>query len=136
MKKVGILFILLNVLSFSAVSAKSTKTTTTTQSVISRFNQLEAEYERLLNMEQQEYDKLKATADAATNKLAEKEAQKAQLQERISKVEAAGEAKAFKAEYAELAKKYKSVVKALDNEIKSLKATIDNFTAIETLKSN
>ncbi|WP_369712813.1 adhesion protein FadA [Leptotrichia sp. HSP-342] len=135
MKKVGILFILLNVLSFSAVSAKSTKTTTT-QSVIGRFNQLEAEYERLLNMEQQEYDKLKATADAATNKLAEKEAQKAQLQERISKVEAAGEAKAFKAEYAELAKKYKSVVKALDNEIKSLKATIDNFTAIETLKSN
>ena len=59
MKKVGILFVLLSALSFSAASTKSTKPsrpskTVTTQSVSGRFNQLEAEYERLVNMENQE----------------------------------------------------------------------------------
>ena len=139
MKKVGILFVLLSALSFSAASTKSTKPsrsskTVTTQSVIGRFNQLEAEYERLVNMENQEYNKLKANAEVAANKLAEKEAQKAQLEERISKVEAASETKAFKAQYAELAKQYKAVAKSLDTEIKSLRATVENFAAIEALK--
>ena len=139
MKKVGILFVLLSALSFSAASTKSTKPsrpskTVSTQSVSGRFNQLEAEYERLVNMENQEYNKLKANADAAASKLAEKEAQKAQLEERISKVEAASETKAFKAQYAELAKQYKAVAKSLDTEIKSLRATVENFAAIEALK--
>ena len=133
MKKVGILFVLLSALSFSAASSKSSKTTAN-QTVTGRFNQLEAEYERLVNMENQEYNKLKANADAAASKLAEKEAQKAQLEERISKVEAASETKAFKAQYAELAKQYKAVAKSLDTEIKSLRATVENFAAIEALK--
>ena len=133
MKKVGILFVLLSALSFSAASAKSSKTASA-QTVVGRFNQLEAEDERLVNMENQEYNKLKANADAAASKLAEKEAQKAQLEERISKVEAASETKAFKAQYAELAKQYKAVAKSLDTEIKSLRATVENFAAIEALK--
>ena len=133
MKKVGILFVLLSALSFSAASAKSSKTASA-QTVVGRFNQLEAEYERLVNMENQEYNKLKANADAAASKLAEKEAQKAQLEERISKVEAASETKAFKAQYAESAKQYKAVAKSLDTEIKSLRATVENFAAIEALK--
>mgnify|MGYP000996192205 CR=1 FL=1 len=138
MKKVGILFVLLSALSFSAASQKSTKAArpVTTQSVISRFNQLEAEYERLVNMENQEYNKLKANADAAAARLAEKEAQKAQIEERIAKIEAAADSKAFKAQYADLAKQYKAVVKALDTEIKSLNTTVENFAAIETLKGN
>ena len=143
MKKVGILFVLLSALSFSANSAKTTKTTktrttktVTTQSVTGRFNQLEAEYERLVNMENQEYNKLKANADAAAARLAEKEAQKAQIEERIAKSEAAADSKAFKAQYADLAKQYKAVVKALDTEIKSLNTTVENFAAIESLKGN
>ena len=141
MKKVGILFVLLSALSFSAASTKSTKPsrpskTVTTQSVSGRFNQLEAEYERLVNMENQEYNKLKANAEVAANKLAEKEAQKAQIEERIAKIEAAADSKAFKAQYADLAKQYKAVVKALDTEIKSLNTTVENFAAIETLKGN
>ena len=140
MKKVGILFVLLSALSFSAASAKSTKQAkqpskqVANQTVTGRFNQLEAEYERLVNMENQEYSKLKANAEAAANRLAEKQAQKAQLEERISKVEAASETKAFKAQYAELAKQYKAVAKSLDTEIKSLRATVENFAAIEALK--
>ena len=143
MKKVGILFVLLSALSFSANSAKtvkSTKTkttkTVTTQTVTGRFNQLEAEYERLVNMENQEYNKLKENADAAATTLAEKEAQKAQIEERIAKIEAAADSKAFKAQYADLAKQYKAVVKALDTEIKSLNTTVENFAAIESLKGN
>ena len=133
MKKVGILFVLLSALSFSAASAKSSKTASA-QTVVGRFNQLEAEYERLVNMENQEYNKLKANADAAASKLAEKEAQKAQIEERIAKIEAAADSKAFKAQYAELAKQYKAVAKSLDTEIKSLRATVENFAAIEALK--
>ena len=51
MKKVGILFVLLSALSFSAASAKSTKQAkqpskqVANQTVTGRFNQLEAEYE-------------------------------------------------------------------------------------------
>mgnify|MGYP000940420649 FL=1 len=141
MKKVGILFVLLSALSFSAASTKSTKPsrpskTVTTQSVSGRFNQLEAEYERLVNMENQEYNKLKANAEVAANKLAEKEAQKAQIEERIAKIEAAANSKVFKAQYSELVKQYKAVVKALDSEINSLKTTVENFDAIESLKGN
>ncbi len=135
MKKVGILFVLLSALSFSAASSKSSKSATT-QTATGRFNQLEAEYERLVNMENQEYNKLKANADAAANKLAEKEAQKAQIEDRIAKIEAAADSKAFKAQYSELAKQYKTVVKALDAEIKSLSTTVENFAAIEALKGN
>ena len=141
MKKVGILFVLLSALSFSAASTKSTKPsrpskTVTTQSVSGRFNQLEAEYERLVNMENQEYNKLKANAEVAANKLAEKEAQKAQIEERIAKIEAAANSKAFKAQYADLAQQYKAVVKALDSEIKTLSTRVENFAAIEALKGN
>ena len=143
MKKVGILFVLLSALSFSANSAKtvkSTKTkttkTVTTQTVTGRFNQLEAEYERLVNMENQEYNKLKENADAATTTLAEKEAQKAQIEERIAKIEAAADSKAFKAQYSDLAKQYKAVVKALDSEIKSLRTKVENFDAIKSLKGD
>ena len=141
MKKVGILFVLLSALSFSANSAKtvkSTKTTktVTTQTVTGRFNQLEAEYERLVNMENQEYNKLKENADAAATTLAEKEAQKAQIEERIAKIEAAADSKAFKAQYADLAKQYKAVVKALDSEIKSLRTKVENFDAIKSLKGD
>ena len=42
MKKVGILFVLLSALSFSAASAKSSKTASA-QTVVGRFNQLEAD---------------------------------------------------------------------------------------------
>ena len=135
MKKVGILFVLLSALSFSAASSKSSKTTAN-QTVTGRFNQLEAEYERLVNMENQEYNKLKANAEVAANKLAEKEAQKAQIEERIAKIEAAADSKAFKAQYSELVKQYKAVVKALDSEIKTLSTRVENFAAIEALKGN
>ena len=130
MKKVGILFVLLSALSFSAASSK----TTTSQTVTGRFNQLEAEYERLVNMENQEYNKLKANADAAATRLAEKEAQKAKIEERIAKIEAAADSKVFKAEYSDLVKQYKAVVKALDSEIKTLSTTVENFAAIQALK--
>ena len=143
MKKVGILFVLLSALSFSANSAKTVKTTkakttktVAAQTVTGRFNQLEAEYERLVNMENQEYNKLKANADAAAVKLAEKQAQKAQIEERIAKIEAAADSKAFKAQYSELVKQYKAVVKALDSEIKTLSTRVENFAAIEALKGN
>ena len=141
MKKVVILFVLLSALSFSSNSAKtvkSTKTTktVTTQTVTGRFNQLEAEYERLVNMENQEYNKLKENADAAATTLAEKEAQKAQIEERIAKIEAAADSKAFKAQYSDLAKQYKAVVKALDSEIKSLRTKVENFDAIKSLKGD
>ena len=142
MKKVGILFVLLSALSFSAASAKSTKQAkqpskqVANQTVTGRFNQLEAEYERLVNMENQEYSKLKANAEEAANRLAEKQAQKAQIEERIAKIEAAADSKAFKAQYAELAKQYEAVAKALDTEIKSLNTTVENFAAIESLKGN
>ena len=68
--------------------------------------------------------------------MAEKEEQRAQLDEKIAKIEEASGSKAFKAQYAELAKQYKAVAKALDSEINSLKTTVENFDAIESLKGN
>ena len=143
MKKVGILFVLLSALSFSANSAKTVKTTkakttktVAAQTVTGRFNQLEAEYERLVNMENQEYNKLKANADAAAAKLAQLEAQKDQILEKISKIKSASNSRELRSQYSELERGYEAVVKKLDVEIKSLKTTVDNFAAIENLKGS
>ena len=65
-----------------------------------------------------------------------KKLKKQKIEERIAKIEAAADSKAFKAQYADLAKQYKAVVKALDTEIKSLNTTVENFAAIESLKGN
>ena len=88
-------------------------------------------------MEDQEYNKLKANAAAAAERLAEKSAQKAQIEEKIEKIEASvSNKKAFKTQYGGIIKQYKDVVKSLDAEIKSLTRTVDNFAAIESVKGN
>ena len=88
-------------------------------------------------MEDQEYNKLKATAEAAAERLAEKSAQKAQIEEKIEKIQAsASNTKTFKAQYGDIIKQYKLVVKSLDAEIKSLTKTVENFAAIESVKGN
>ena len=132
MKKVGVLFVLLSALSFSATASKSARQVT----VDAKFNQLEAEYEKLVNMENQEYNKLKTNADAAAAKLAQLEAQKDQILEKISKIKSASNSRELRSQYSELERGYEAVVKKLDIEIKSLKTTVDNFAAIENLKGS
>ena len=143
MKKVGILFVVLSMMSFSA-NAQTAKTkpgkkaavtkTTQAQTVVGRFNQLEAEYARLVDMENQEFGKIKANAENAAKQLEEKQALKSQIEEKISKIESAENSKVFKAKYAGIVKEYKNVVKALDSEIKRLSNVVENYQALEQLK--
>ena len=141
MKKVGILFVVLSMMSFSANTqtaktkpGKKVATKAQAQTLVGRFNQLEAEYARLVDMENQEFGKIKANAENAAKQLEEKQAVKSQIEEKISKIESAQTSKVFKAKYAGIVKEYKNVVKALDSEIKKLSNVVENYQALEQLK--
>lgn len=141
MKKVGILFVVLSMMSFSANTqtaktkpGKKVATKAQAQTLVGRFNQLEAEYARLVDMENQEFGKIKANAENAAKQLEEKQALKSQIEEKISKIESAENSKVFKAKYAGIVKEYKNVVKALDFEIKKLSNVVENYQALEQLK--
>ena len=141
MKKVGILFVVLSMMWFSANTqtaktkpGKKVATKAQAQTLVGRFNQLEAEYARLVDMENQEFGKIKANAENAAKQLEEKQALKSQIEEKISKIESAENSKVFKAKYAGIVKEYKNVVKALDSEIKKLSNVVENYQALEQLK--
>ena len=103
MKKIGALFLVLSAVSFAGY-----------QEINAKYNQLESQFTQLVNLENQQYAKLRANAENASQKLAG--------------------AKFFKGEYGDLVKEYKNVVKALDEEIKTLSKTVENYQAVESLK--
>ena len=135
MKKIVTLFILASAVSFSARKAEKAPVKTSGD-VVAKFNALEASYAKLVETENAEFAKLRATAERASAQLEQKQQMKAKIEERIAKIEAAADSKAFKAQYSELVKQYKAVVKALDSEIKTLSTRVENFAAIEALKGN
>ena len=106
MKKIGALFLVLSAVSFAGY-----------QEVSAKFNQLESQYSQLVNLENQEFAKLKANASNAAQKLEERQRLKATLEDRIAKIENSSGAKFFKGEYGGLVKEYKTLIKALDEEI-------------------
>ncbi|RRD38914.1 adhesion protein FadA [Leptotrichia sp. OH3620_COT-345] len=123
MKKLGILFVLLSAISFADY-----------QTINAKFSKLEGEYNQLVNMENQQYAKLRGNAETATQALQEKQALKAAIEEKMSKLEQTRNTKYFKGEYENLVKEYKNVVKALDAEIASLSKVVNNFDKVEELK--
>ena len=123
MKKIGALFLVLSAVSFAGY-----------QEVNAKFNQLESQYSQLVNLENQEFAKLKANASNAAQKLEERQRLKATLEDRIAKIENSSGSKFFKGEYGGLVKEYKTLIKALDEEIKSLSRTVENYEAVESLK--
>jgi len=123
MKKIGALFLVLSAVSFAGY-----------QEINAKYNQLESQFTQLVNLENQQYAKLRANAENASQKLEERQRLKAALEERIVKIEGSAGAKFFKGEYGDLVKEYKNVVKALDEEIKTLSKTVENYQAVESLK--
>lgn len=123
MKKLGALFLILSAVSFAGY-----------QEINAKYNQLESQFTNLVNLENQQYAKLRANAEVASRKLDERQRLKAALEDRIAKIEGSVGAKFFKGEYGDLVKEYKNVVKALDEEIKSLSKTVENYQAVESLK--
>ena len=141
MKKDGKFIVVLSMMTSSANTqtaktkpGKKVATKAQAQTLVGRFNQLEAEYARLVDMENQEFGKIKANAENAAKQLEEKQALKSQIEEKISKIESAENSKVFKAKYAGIVKEYKNVVKALDSEIKKLSNVVENYQALEQLK--
>ena len=106
MKKIGILLVLLSAISLASY-----------EEVNANFNRIEADYEKLISLEDQQYNKLKENASNASQQLEEKQAMKAKLEEKIEKLETAKDTNYYKTEYSELVKQYKNVIKALDVEI-------------------
>ena len=123
MKKLGALFLILSAVSFAGY-----------QEINAKYNQLESQFTQLVNLENQQYAKLRANAENASQKLEERQRLKATLEDRIAKIENSSGAKFFKGEYGGLVKEYKTLVKALDEEIKSLSKAVENYEAVESLK--
>ena len=123
MKKIGALFLVLSAVSFAGY-----------QEINAKYNQLESQFTQLVNLENQQYAKLRANAENASQKLEERQRLKATLEDRIAKIENSSGSKFFKGEYGGLVKEYKTLVKALDEEIKSLSKAVENYEAVESLK--
>lgn len=139
MKKIATLCLVLSVASFAAnkkaTPSKNKPTTAATgTTVIAKFNALEASYAKLVETENAEYERLVANAEKTSAELAEKIALKANIDEKIAKVEAASTTKVFKSEYDALVKEYRSVSKALDTEIKKLEAAVEKFNLVRSLR--
>ncbi len=123
MKKIGILLVLLSAISLAGY-----------EEVNANFNRIEADYEKLISLEDQQYNKLKENVSNASQQLEEKQAMKAKLEEKIEKLETAKDTNYYKTEYSELVKQYKNVIKALDVEITNLNKVVDDFSQIEAIK--
>ena len=95
---------------------------------------MESQFTQLVNLENQQYAKLRANAENASQKLEERQRLKATLEDRIAKIENSSGSKFFKGEYGGLVKEYKTLIKALDEEIKSLSKAVENYEAVESLK--
>ena len=76
MKKIGALFLVLSAVSFAGY-----------QEINAKYNQLESQFTQLVNLENQQYAKLRANAENASQKLEERQRLKAALEERIAKIE-------------------------------------------------
>ena len=126
MKKIVTLFILASAVSFSARKVEKAPVKTSGD-VVAKFNALEASYAKLVETENAEFAKLRATAERASAQLEQKQQMKA-------KIEGAANAKYFKEQYSSLVKEYNNVVKALDQEINALSKTVDNYNTILQLK--
>lgn len=146
MKKIALLFMALSLCAFSApsraskgqkrsaknVQAKTVKAALTPEE---KFNQIESGYQRLVQMEDQEFERLKANATLASSQLEEKTALKAQIEDKIAKAQDARKNGTFGKEYDNILKEYRNVEKALDAEIRKLSRKVENFKALESLKS-
>ena len=143
MRKIALLFIALSLCAFSAPSRASKGQKRNTRNVQGKvvltpeekFSQIESGYQKLVQMEDQEFERLKANATLASSQLEEKAALKAQIEDKIAKVQEARKNGAFGKEYDNILKEYRNVEKALDAEIKKLSRTVENYRAIESLKS-
>ena len=87
MKKLGALFLILSAVSFAGY-----------QEINAKYNQLESQFTNLVNLENQQYAKLRANAEVASQKLEERQRLKAALEDRIAKIEGSAGAKFFKEE--------------------------------------
>lgn len=123
MKKIAVLLVLLSAVSFADFAQVSAK-----------FQKLEADYSQLINTEEQEFNKLRESAQNATQELNQKQALKANIEERVSRLEGANTSRNFQSQYAGILKEYKGVIKALDAEISSLSRIVDNYNTVESLK--
>ena len=123
MKKIAVLLVLLSAVSFADFAQVNAK-----------YQKLEADYSQLINTENQEFNKLRASAQNASQELNQKQALKANIEERVSRLEGANTSKYFQSQYSEIVKEYKNVIKALDAEISSLSRIVDNYNTVESLK--
>ena len=84
MKKIAVLLVLLSAVSFADFAQVNAK-----------YQKLEAEYSQLVNTENQEFNKLRASAQNASQELNQKQALKANIEERVSRLEGANTSKYF-----------------------------------------
>lgn len=143
MKKIALLFMALSLCAFSAPSRASKGQRRNTRNVQvkaaltpeEKFSQIESGYQKLVQMEDQEFEKLKADSMLASSQLEEKAALKAQIEDKIAKAQDARKNGTFGKEYDNILKEYRNVEKALDAEIRKLSRKVENFKALESLKS-
>ncbi len=104
------------------------------EDALQRFETTEAGYNKLLQMEETQFNALKASAATAESNLTRYQAVKASIEEKISKIESMKKSKFYTKEYSDLEAGYRQTVKSVDAEIDKLNKTLSDYEKISALK--
>lgn len=126
MKKLLVLGTL--ILSINAVAAG-------TSELESRFNELEKQYNLLMQKEEQKFAAEKKIAEEAQATLTKQKQMYNELAAKVSKLNQIKDIKFYKEQYEELSKKYQVVLKDLEGQMAEQQAIINRFKQLEALKA-
>lgn len=126
MKKLLVLGTL--ILSINAIAAG-------TSELESRFNELEKQYNLLMQKEEQKFAAEKKIAEEAQATLAKQKQMYNELAAKVTKLNQIKDIKFYKEQYEELSKKYQVVLKELEGQMAEQQAIINRFKQLEALKA-
>ena len=131
------LVILLGVLVLSSVvfSAPAKKTSTSKPSLENSLSSLEAQLQRLEQMENKKFEEQEAVANAAQQRLDNYLKMDAAIDQRIADINANADTSIFGKEFKQKAAEYKKLKEELAKEIKKEQQILENFELLKSLRN-
>ena len=131
------LVILLGVLVLSSVSfaAPAKKASTSKPSLESSLSSLEAQLQRLEQMENKKFEEQEAVANAAQQRLDNYLKMDAAIDQRIADINANADTSIFGKEFKQKAAEYKKLKDELAKEIKKEQQILENFELLKSLRN-
>ena len=135
MKKKLVVLLGVLVLSSVAFSAPAKKAPASKPSLESSLSSLEAQLQKLEQMENKKFEEQEAVANAAQQRLDDYLKMDAAIDQRIADIETNAETSIFGKEFKQKAAEYKKLKEELAKEIKKEQQTLENFELLKSLRN-